>query len=190
MFSVKRTASVSSLVMVLLVGACGAPKVDFSAIKRPTRAVELDAYNPFVGSWTWEAKLLNAEGTDTDWSGTAVWKWSLDKRCLVGDISSKSERAEFNATGIWSWHPTQKKYIWWMFNNWGFPQQGTAKYDEATKTWTMPYTSVGLDGTTSYGCFRMQAVDNDTLDWCMVEWADALHLVKKLEMKGAYKRQG
>nr|NIP84766.1 hypothetical protein [Planctomycetales bacterium] len=53
----------------------------------------------------------------------------------------------------------------------------------------MKYVSVGLDGTTSYGYYQMKVVDDDTLDWEMVEWADALHLAKKLEMTGTYKRK-
>ncbi len=53
----------------------------------------------------------------------------------------------------------------------------------------MDYKSVGLDGTTSYGRYHMTVVDDDTLDWRMEEWADGLHLVKKMEMKGTYKRK-
>lgn len=189
MLRMKAAASVSGSLLVLLAGACSAPKVDFSQIKQPARATELDAYNPFVGSWTWEAKLLNAEGADADWNGTAVWKWSLDNRCLIGDIHSKSSRAEFMATGIWSWHPTKKRYMWWMFNNWGFPQDGTATYDAASKSWNMTYTSVGLDGTKSHGRYHMTVVDDNTLSWEMTEWADALHTIEKMTMKGTYHRQ-
>ncbi len=174
---------------VMVVSGCAAPQIDFSALQQPARAAELAAYDVFVGKWIWEADVANAEGADKHWTGDAKWEWTLDDRCLHGVLSAKGAHAEFKAAGVWSWHPKDNKYIWWMFNNWGYPQQGTAKYDEATKTWTMPYQSVGLDGTTSHGCFTMKTVDNDTLDWSMVEWADMLHMVKKLEMTGTYKRQ-
>ncbi|MBN2563672.1 MAG: hypothetical protein JXQ75_22365 [Phycisphaerae bacterium] len=175
-------------VVGILVSGCAAPKVDFTKIERPARATELDEYDVFVGSWTWEADMLNADDAHKKWKGTASWRWTLDKQCLHGLISSESGDVHFDAAGIWSWHPAAKEYIWWMFNNWGYPQEGTAAYDKAKKTWTMPYRSVGLDGTASYGTYCMKVVDNDTLEWCLDEWADMMHLVKKMEMKGTYKR--
>jgi len=187
-----RTRRMLRLLVVPLVGVlvagCAAPKVDFAKIERPQRTAELDAYDVFVGSWTWEAEMLNAEDAHKKWTGTASWRWTLDKRCLHGMMSSESGDIKFDAAGIWSWHPKGKKYIWWMFNNWGYPQQGTAKYDKAAKTWTMPYQSVGLDGTTSYGLYTMKVVDNDTLEWCLTECADMARWFKKIEMKGTYKR--
>ena len=177
-------------VSVALVAGCAAPKVDFSTIERPARAAELDAYDVFVGSWDWQAKLINAEGEDEAWTGSAKWDWALDKRCLHGQMSVKGANAEFDAAGIWSWHPGCKKYAWWMFNNWGYPQQGTARYDADDKHWTMPYKSIGLDGTCSYGVYTMKVVDPDTLEWTANEWADAMHMFKKMEMTGTYKRQG
>ncbi len=181
-------ASIASIVVFLAPG-CVAPRVDFGEIQRPPRSPKLDAYNIFVGSWTWEAEMLNADGADRTWNGTAEWHWTLDKRTLQGVMSAKSERTGFEAAGVWSWHPKSKKYIWGMFNNWGYPQAGTARYDADAKRWQMNYRSVGLDGTTSYGWYRMTVVDNDTLDWSVKEWADPLHLIPKMEMKGTYKRQ-
>jgi hypothetical protein len=163
--------------------------VDFSKIERPERAGELDAYDVFVGKWTWEAELANAEGADKKWTGRAEWRWALDNRCLHGVMAAKSANAEFEAAGIWSWHPKSKKYIWWMFNNWGYPQEGTARYDKDKRTWAMSYKSVGLDGTASFGEYTMSVVDDNTLDWSVVEWADAMHMAKKMEMTGTYKRQ-
>ena len=168
---------------------CAAPKVDFSQIERPARAAELDEYNVFVGSWDWHAEMLNAEEPDKTWTGTGQWEWTLDNRCLQGRLSAKSGRTNFDSMGIWSWHPKDKQYFWGLMNNWGYPQHGTAKYDKDSRSWTMPYTSVGLDGTASHGEYRMKVVDDNTLDWSMVEWADGLHMVKKMEMKGTYKRR-
>ncbi len=177
------------LVSALLACGCAAPKVDFSEIQRPDRAPELDAYDVFVGEWTWDAKMLNAEGEDEAWTGTAKWKWSLDDRCLHGMMSVHGANLDFKSAGIWSWHPKTKKYIWWMFNNWGYPQDGTATYCADEKCWLMSYTSVGLDGTTSYGNYCVEVVDQDTLEWHATEWADMTHLFKKMEMEGTYKRK-
>ncbi|MCZ6700001.1 MAG: hypothetical protein O7D94_13805 [Planctomycetota bacterium] len=170
-----------------LVG-CQAPQVDFSTIKQPPRATELDAYEVFVGKWTWEAEALNADEKNKSWTGTAEWMWILDKRCLQGKISARSADLSYDASGNWSRDPRSGKYIWSMDNNWGYPQKGTASYDSESKTWTMPFNSVGLDGTTSHGKYVMKVTDNDTLDWHLTESVDMLGMFKKLEMKGTYKR--
>ncbi|MCK4341109.1 MAG: hypothetical protein KAY37_05220 [Phycisphaerae bacterium] len=177
------------LVSALLLSGCGAPTIDFSTIVTPSRAPELDAYDMFVGKWSWDAKLLNVEGEDANWSGTAQWEWTLNKRCLAGRMAAKSANAEFESEGIWSWHPKAKKYTWWMFNNWGYPQQGTAKYDEEAKLWRMPFKSVGLDGSYSYGVYTLQVMDPNTIEWTLTEWADMLHMFKKMEMTGTYTRR-
>jgi hypothetical protein len=185
----RKVLALGAVVSMMLAG-CAAPTIDFTTIQQPDRAAELDAYNVFLGEWDWTAEVVNAEGEDKHWTGTAEWRWTLDDRTLHGLISAKSTNAKFDAAGVWSWHPHSKKYIWWMFNNWGYPQQGTAHYHEDTQTWTMDYKSVGLDGTPSFGRYVMKVVDNNTLDWTMVEWADLFHMVTKLEMKGTYKRKG
>jgi hypothetical protein len=180
---------VPTVMGLLLAVGCTASKVDLSVIQRPSRPAELDAYNAFVGSWTWEAEMVVPDADNSAWSGTAEWSWTLDNRCLVGKMISKSDHAEFEAEGVWSWHPKSRKYIWWMFNNWGYPQEGTAKYCAKSKSWRMPYKSVGLDGSTSYGRYGLTVVDDNTIDWDVEEWADPLHMFKKLELKGTYRRK-
>lgn len=177
------------VVSMMLASGCSVKNVDFSNIAQPPRSSELDAYEVFVGSWDWEAKMLNASEGNKDWTGTARWHWSLDNRVLEGRMESKSGDLEFQAMGVWSWHPKDKKYIWWMINNWGYPHSGTARYNKDSKEWTMNYRSVGLDGTTSHGRFIMNVVDSDTLAWKMEEWVFPFHLIKKTEMVGTYKRR-
>lgn len=175
--------------LVGLTWGCSAPKADFAKIKPPPRPAELDAYDVFVGTWDWKAEMLNAEGADRNWTGTAEWKWTLDKRSLNGQFVSQNQSTKFEAEGKWSWHPRAKKYIWGMFNNWGYPQRGTARYDADDKSWTMDYKSVGLDGTTSHGRYTIRVVDNNNLDWTMTEWRFPLHIGKKVEMTGKYTRK-
>ena len=189
MISFRQVRVVGSAACVCAAAGCAAPKVDFAKIKQPSRAAELDVYNVFVGKWKWEAEMLNAEGPDRTWTGTAEWTWALDNRYLHGNMEAKSANAKFTAEGIWSWHPTKKRYLWWMFNNWGYPQEGSASYDATRKLWTMDFVSVGLDGTKSYGRYRMTVVDADTLTWTLDEWADMVHSIAKVRMTGTYKRQ-
>ena len=175
--------------IALVLAGCAAPKVSVAKFSQPERDKKLDAFDTFVGKWNWEAELLNAaDEADKNWTGTAEWRWTLDDRALHGSMSAKCGDMKFEAAGIWSWHPKNKKYIWWMFNNWGYPQQGTATYNEECNCWVMSYKSVGLDGTTSYGRYTMSVKDKDTLDWKMVEWADAFRTIKKMEMTGTYRR--
>ncbi|HNQ22044.1 MAG TPA: hypothetical protein PKK06_03015 [Phycisphaerae bacterium] len=176
------------IVATVLLPGCSAPRVDFTTISCPPRAPELDAYNVFVGKWNWQATLLNADKEDEAWTGTAQWDWTLDNRCLQGHMSVKGAHAEFQSVGLWSWHPKADKYVWTMFNNWGYPQHGTATYQAATKCWRMSYKSVGLDGRTSYGIYTMKVVNDDTLEWTVKEWRFPLHLFKKMEMTGTYTR--
>ncbi|MCP4593701.1 MAG: DUF1579 domain-containing protein [bacterium] len=175
--------------VALMVSGCAAPTVDFTTLERPGRAPELDAYEVFVGQWVWEAEMVNAEGPDRHWTGTATWDWVLDGRYLHGQMSARSANASFEAAGTWSWHPTEKKHKWWMFNNWGYPQEGTATYDVDSRCWCMRFTSVGLDGTPSFGRYTMRVIDNDTLEWRVQEWADMAEMFPKMEMRGTYKRK-
>ncbi len=175
--------------MAGLVWGCSAPKVNFADIKPPPRPAELDAYDVFVGTWNWDAEMLNAEGADRKWTGTAEWKWTLDKRSLNGSFVSQNQSTKFEVEGKWSWHPREKKYIWGMFNNWGYPQRGTARYDADDRCWNMDYKSVGLDGTPSHGHYTVRVVDSNTLDWCMTEWRFPFHIGKKIEMTGKYTRK-
>ena len=159
--------AVCGLGLMAFGAGCTAPQVDFNTIQRPGRAPELDAYNVFVGEWTWEADVVNTTGADKHWKGTAKWMWTLDKRCLHGTLSAKSTNRSVESAGVWSWHPLAQKYTWWMLNDWGYPQDGTAKYDAATKTWTMTYTGVGLDRTTTHGVCTIRVVSDKVLDWSL-----------------------
>jgi hypothetical protein len=98
-----------------------------------------------------------------------------------GDLS-------FESAGLWSCNPKSKKYVWWMFNNWGYMQHGKATYEAACKKWTMPFKSTGLDGTPSEGEYVITVVDSNTMTWELHEWA-AMKLAKKIEMKGTYTRK-
>ncbi len=188
--STPKTFLMASLaVLATLVTCCAAPKVDFGKIQRPDQPSELKVYDVFVGHWDFKAELINAEGQDREWSGSANWQWTLDDRFLHGAMSAKSARAGFDAAGVWGWDSSKKTYVWWMFNDWGYVQNGPARYDAAKKEWTMNYVGTGLDGTTSYGCYRITVVDHDNIDWHMQEWADVFHGVTKMEMQGSYKRQ-
>jgi len=190
MSTLLRLVLAGAVVVALMAAGCSGPKA-LSEIERPARAAELDAYNVFVGAWDWEAKVTGGKGekVGTAYTGKAQWSWTLDERCLHGALSAKSDSTEFESEGIWSWHPKKKKYMWWMFNNWGYPQEGTAKYAPDTRSWTMKYESIGLDGSPSYGRYEMKVIDNNTLEWAMAESADMMGMFPKIEMKGTYKRR-
>lgn len=178
-----------SLVLVALnTLGCTPRSVSPDMLSRPARAEQLEALNVFVGAWTWDAEIVKAEPAVKKWSGTASWTWTLDGRCLKGDMASQCGTARFASSGMWGWDGRARRYVWSMYNDWGHPQQGTASYNAKTGKWVMPYRSIGLDGTPSYGRYLMTVVDNNTLEWEMVEWADRLHFIRKMEMHGTYRR--
>lgn len=188
--------SLCRLVMVPLVcfvalslSGCTPRQVNLDMLRRPPRAAQLDALSVFVGSWTWQAEIVHAAPVVKNWSGTASWAWALDNRCLKGEIASQCGDTKFSSSGIWSWDQRARRFAWSMYNDWGHPQQGTATYDEGSRQWVMSYRSVGLDGTPSHGRYVMTVINDDTLGWEMVEWADRLHFIKKMEMKGTYNRK-
>jgi hypothetical protein len=169
-------------------GGCGG-KEGYGDLQRPPRPAAMDAYAPFVGSWTWEADMTIRNQDPRRWTGTADWRWTLDDRQLAGRMSASSGDQAFESEGMWGLNPSSGRYVWWMFNNWGYPQHGTARYKAADRCWTMRYKSVGLDGTTSYGRYALRFLDDNTIDWCMTEWLDPFHLIQKVEMKGTYRRK-
>jgi hypothetical protein len=174
--------------LIALIG-CAAPKVDFAEIQKPSKPPQMARFDVFVGTWNWEAQRI-AEGEPVEtWTGTAKWDWVLDGTYLHGEMSSTGPHQSFSSRGYWGWHPTRNRYQWWMFNDWGFPQEGSARYDEDRKTWTMDYVGVGLDGTTSYGRYTITVLDAETLAWTMTEWADWTRWFKKIEMTGTYKKR-
>ena len=185
----KTTVVTLSVTLALVAIGCTAPTVDFAAIQKPAAPEQMSQFRDFVGTWTWEAELVSGEGPPEQWTGTANWDWVLGGTYLHGELSAAGPNQSFSSSGSWGWHPKKKTYVWWMLNDWGYPQEGTAKYDPASRHWTMKYTGVGLDGTTSYGCYTMKVVDDNTLDWTMTEWADWCRCIKKVEMTGTYKRQ-
>ena len=158
------------------------------ALQRPAQPAEMNAFAPFVGSWTWTAKETTSGDAARTWSGTTKWEWALDNRCLHGQLTARAGDLSYDSTGMWTWNVSKRQYQFWMFNNWGYPREGVAHYNAADKSWTMPYRCTGLDGTNSHGRYTIKFIDDNTFDWTMTEWADALHMVKKIELAGQYKR--
>ena len=172
----------------LLAAGCGPVEVDFATIEKPQPAPELAPLDCFVGDWTLEAERTLKEGNVEKWTGTASWKWVLSDMYLHGDLTV-SGPTSFVASGYWGWHPIKKIYVWRMINDWGYPQEGTATYDDETKKWVMNYKGIGLDGTDSWGRYILTWLDDNTIEWAYHEWADGLKMIKKVEMQGAYKRK-
>lgn len=155
---------------------------------RPPRSEEVESLGYFVGSWDWfvEGQL---DGAAAQWSGSAEWDWTLDRRCLQGRIAGRSGNLSVEMAGVWTWHPTERRYMWWLFNDWGFPQEGTAALDAASRRWTFDYVGVGTDGQSTFGRYTVVAEDANTFSWRMDEWADALRLSRRAELAGTFHRQ-
>ena len=178
--------SLSLLSVPALVG-CGPVDVDFATIEKPALPEELAPLGEFVGNWAWEAERVLPDGGAEKWTGTTTWGWTLGDMYLRGDLELNGPKS-FVSSGYWGWHPKKKTYVWYMLNDWGYPQEGTAKYDDETKCWTMNYSGVGLDGTNSRGRYTCEWKDENTVYWTCTEWVP-MTFIKKLEMTGHYKRK-
>lgn len=186
----KRVCAFAMISVAMGLAGCGPARVDFSEMQKPAPGAELDNLKQFVGDWAWEAERTVPDGEPENWSGTANWSWVLDAMYLRGEMTSSGEGKRFSSIGYWGWHPKRRTYVWWMLNDWGYPQEGNASYDAEQKLWTMNYEGIGLDGTSSYGRYTIRVVDDNTLEWNLVEWADMLRCCfKKIQMTGIYKRK-
>ena len=133
-------------VVLLSVAGCMKPQEKLATLQRPERSAEMDALETFVGAWDVEAEMLGVEGADRMWKGMAEWRYTLDGRALAGNMSLRNPKAPFQTQGLWSYNPAKKTYVWSIFNDWGYPQQGKAKYKVDKQTWVMDYVGSGLDG--------------------------------------------
>lgn len=162
---------------------CQKPPADMT-MKPPPRAPELDHLDAFVGNWesTSEAHMADvAEPTTMKGKGT-MW-WEADKTALLGRWEMEmGPDSIMRGVEMWRWDPARKKYATFWTDNFGGMGHGWAKYDPATKTFTMKARGTGPMGdTVMEGTTKM--LDNNTMEWSFTEW-DSWKLKKHVDAKG------
>lgn len=156
-------------ILSLTLAGCSVTPMNVAALEQPGRAGQLNKYDMLVGSWTWEGEVIDAADTNRHWKGTADWHWTLEEQCLHSSLTATSDTISMKSYGAWTWHPAKEKYVWYTLNNWGYPEHGAASYDAATKTWTLTYNGIALDGRAVHGSHTYTLTDRETMTWTWKE---------------------
>ena len=181
------------LAAVLAVMLMGCQKqIDMAEMmKTPPRPVELDQLEMLIGTWegTAEMKVAGSDEVMTS-EGVETYSWDADKWVLVSHFEYKTgDENAMRGLAIWTWDAKAKKYRTWSFDNSGYQDSATAKYDQETRTWHFKGKSRNtVTGKSSVGKGSAQMVDDDTQEWNYTVW-DGWKLRKLMEFKGTTHRK-
>jgi len=159
---------------------------------RPPRPLELEHLAVLIGKWDTSAEtrmiclnmILPVRGvTENSWAGDG---WCMIER---GEYEM-GELGTIHETGVWTWDSKGKRFSTWRCDSFGGTRIGTAKFDEASRTWTLKAKRHGSWGSsTDRGTIKI--VDDNTLEWTWDEWSgwDPLRLFKMAEFRGTSRRK-
>lgn len=183
-------AGLAAVLAAMLMG-CQQPQAEMAEMmKTPPRPVELDHLEMLVGTWegTAEMKVMGSDEVMTG-EGVETISWDADKWVLVSHFEYKMGDDEMKGLAIWTWDAKAKKYRTWSFDNGGYQESATAKYDQETRTWHFKGKSGNtVTGKKSVGKGSSQMVDDDTQEWNYTVW-DGWKLRKLMEFKGTSHRR-
>lgn len=177
------------VVLTGLAGCMPTMTVEQMKAKMPERPAELDLLNMMVGRWegTGTMKFTFLDET-LEGKGTNTAAWECDNRVLVNrGTYEMGELGTMNGIEIWTWDDKAGKYRMHWFDSFGMTGNGTAKYDEETRTWHMKSRGKDPDGHKTISEGTITYTDADTLEWTWTEWS-ALKLFKIVEMSGTSRR--
>ena len=186
-----RHAFFPALMTVVLGTGCLTPRFDLETVKQliHNRPEELNALNMLVGRWetTGEVKMIGMD-EPIQTKGTGYAEWECDGRILV-------DRSEYDmgvmgpmsGVSIWTWDAAKKQYRMRWYDSFGETAAGTARYDEAARTWHFKNRGrSSLCNVISKGTIKW--IDENTLAWTYDQW-DAWGLLKFSTMKGTSQRK-
>ena len=179
------------LVVLTGLAGCSIPTMTIQEMKEmmPDRPAELDLLNMMAGRWEGTATMKFTfldEALEARGSNTATWE--CDNRVLVSrGTYEMDELGTMNGIEIWTWDDKAGKYRMHWFDSFGMTGNGTAKYDEETKTWHIKAKGKGPDGHRTVSEGTVTYTDADTLEWTWTEWT-SLKLFKIAEMSGTSRR--
>ncbi len=180
-----------AVLILTLSSGCLAPKFDLEAVKKliHDRPAQLDALNMLVGKWKTqgEVKMIGMDEPILT-SGTSEAVWECDGRILMDRATyDMGPMGPMSGVSIWTWDASQKQYRMWWYDSFGETAQGTARYDEKTRTWHFKNRGrSSLCNVISKGTIRM--IDQDHLEWTYDQW-DAWGILKFSTMKGTSTRK-
>lgn len=178
--------------LVVLTGLAGCmPTMTIEQMKEmmPDRPAELDLLNMIAGRWegtgtmkfTFLEEVIEIQNTDTA-------TWECDNRVLINrGTYEMGELGTMTGIEIWTWDDKAGKFRTQWFDSFGMTANGTAKFDEETKTWHKRVRGKGPDGHKTVQEGTITYIDADTLEWTWTEWS-SFKLFKIAEMSGTSRR--
>jgi len=172
--------------VVALTGCMPKMTIEEMKAQMPSRPVELDRLNDFVGKWQSEgvAKFAMLD-QPLKMSGTWEAEWQGDKWYLVSRGMMKMEHFdEVPMLETWAYDIHAKKYRSMWVDGMGMMGTSESRYDDNTRTWHMtarshsPWGDSRMKGTARF-------IDENTMDWSMTECQG---LMKTMEASGTAKR--
>ena len=184
-------AGLAAVLAAMLIG-CQQPQSDLAEVmKPPPRPAELDQLDMFIGTWegTGEVKAAGSDEVVTS-EGVETYSWDADKWVLVSRFEyTMGDEDDMRGLAIWTWDAKAKKYRIWSFDNGGYCESASAKYDQDTKTWHIKGKSGNtVTGEKFVGKGSYKMVDADTQEWNYTVW-DGWKLRKLMEFKGTSHRK-
>jgi Protein of unknown function (DUF1579) len=164
--------------------ACCAPASP--AADRPAELKRLDA---MIGMWSGNATCTMPDGKTTSGTGKSCIGWEVDGNVLLERGEFTMDGQTMKGLGLWTWDASAKKYQLFWNDSMGAVSHGEARYDEASKTYSMNFRSRNSSsGESTVGEGTSRLVDANTMEWNWTEW-DAAKTKKVMEMKGVSRRQ-
>jgi len=173
---------------------CGNPARDTMQARPGPRAAELDRLSMYVGTWEGVGEC-RFPGDPKVYKATSVDKyaWAVDRTYLVNDLEvTRGESRGMVGRGGWTWDSRAKTYRNWWFDSDGSTANGTATYDEASRTWHVQMESQNtLNGQRTWGSGVSRFVDAANIEWTWNELDNGLKMGRPLmEMKGTLRKKG
>jgi hypothetical protein len=156
----------------------------------PTRPVELDRLDAFVGTWEGdgeaECAFLEESEQPVRTTGTCTTKWEGDDWYLVSDcVFTMADMEPMKAKETWTYDSKAKVYRSTWVDSMGSIGIGTGKYHQNTNTWKMRGCAYGPHGkVTTQGTVKF--IDDDTMEWT---YSESMWGMTHMEIKGTSRRR-
>lgn len=186
-----RTKLSFTILALMGVSGCVAPRMSVDELKArlPARPSELDRLNMLVGAWD-TAGTVKLIGMDDpiETTGRSVARWSADGWLLIDESEyDMGSLGRMSGVSLWTWDDRAKVYRVYWFDSFGERASGTARFDEATRTWRMKTSGrSAVCSVMSQG--EIQLLDDGRLAWTYDQW-DGWGFMKFAEMRGTSTRR-
>ena len=185
------TLGLVSMCMVVLVGCQPSEEEMATMFDQPTRPVELDRLEGWVGTWKADVEV-QMPGSDEVITSTGqnTFKWAGDKWMLAENWEHQmGENSTMKGVSLIWWDNNSKKYRMSFTDNYGGHGRASMTYNEETGVWKIKgKAKEGKTGSKTVNKGTMKFVNPSTIEWVWEEY-DGTGLFKTFTVTGTSKRQ-